>query len=105
MFKEQKIVISNVEKLQKNNLIEAKLTKDQLLELRFNQPEASKLAEYITGIRPDDPQMLERLITDQKVLRGKYNLPPLESRREYPFAEYERLLYEMASKNNITIRN
>lgn len=85
--------------------VEKKLTKDQLLELRFNQSEASKLAEYITGMRPDDPQMLERLITDQKILRAKYNLPTIESRTEYPFAEYERLLYEMAAKNNVTIRD
>ena len=90
---------------QEQTTIEKKLTKDQLLELRFNQSDASKLAEYITGIRPDDSRMLERLITDQKILRAKYNLPALESRAQYPVSEYEKLLHRMAEANNVTIRS
>lgn len=84
---------------------EAPLDIQTLLEFRSQQSDASKLAEYITGLRPDDPRMLERIITDQKVLRAKYNLPPLESRHEYPASEYEKLLLEIARKNNVTIRD
>jgi hypothetical protein len=99
--------MENLSKIKRpaQNALEKKLNKDQLFELRFNQSEASKLAEYITGIRPEDPRMLDRLIIDQKILRTKYNLPSLESRKEYSFAEYERILYEIAEKNNVIIRD
>jgi hypothetical protein len=77
---------------------------EQLLEFRFNQSNTSKLTEYITGIRPDDPQMADRLIEDQKIIRGKYNLPPRDARSTSP-SEYEHLLKNIAKKNGSSIRD
>ncbi len=78
--------------------------KEKLLEFRFKQSSASRLAEYITGIRPDDPRMAERLIEDQKIIRAKYNLPD-RIMRAYSSAEYERILKEMARGSSTNIRD
>lgn len=81
------------------------IEKQKLLTFRFfEQTESSRLAEYITGLRPDDPKMIERLIEDRKIIRTKYNLPDTNIRFDSP-TEYETLLREIAKKNNVEIRS
>ncbi len=76
----------------------------KLIKFRFKQSSASRLAEYITGMRPDDSRMPDRLIEDQKILRAKYHLPPREWRRDFP-SEYERILRKMAKESKTIIRS
>ncbi len=81
-----------------------KLDKEKLVEFRMNQSKSSRLAEYITGLRPSDPRMADRIIEDQKIIRAKYHLPPREVMFDSP-TEYEHALKEMAQKNNVTIKD
>lgn len=39
-----------------------------------------ELAERITGISPDNPQMPELLLTDQRIIRQKYGLPSRDAK-------------------------
>lgn len=81
------------------------MEKQKLLAFRFlEQTESGRLAEYITGLRPDDPKMVERLIEDQKIIRAKYNLPNKHIQFDTP-TEYEILLRDIAQKNNVEIRS
>ncbi len=77
---------------------EAKLK--EKVEERIKQSFSSRLCEYLTGMRPEDPRMAERLITDQKIIRAKYQLP------EWSLSpsEFERSLKQIASKLNIRIK-
>jgi hypothetical protein len=70
---------------------------------RLEQSNASRLAEYITGINLEDPTIVDRMIEDQKRIRGKYGLP---DRRTIFFdpAEHERFLRSLAHKLNVEIR-
>jgi hypothetical protein len=77
---------------------------NELIDFRFNQSRNSRLIEYIIGINPDDPKIIERLIEDKKIIRSKYNLPAIEIRRDSP-SEYEHLLNEIAKTNNVTIKD
>ena len=63
---------------------------------------AGRLIEYITGVRLNDPNLPERLLSDQQTIRGKYNLPPQEIRFELP-GEYEKILHEIARTHKIQI--
>lgn len=77
---------------------------EEVIKFRFNQWDYSKLAEYITGIRPYNPKMSKLLTLEQKRLRGKYSLPPIDWVLDNP-TEYERFLKEKAKKNRTRIRN
>lgn len=70
------------------------------VEKRMNQGFSSRLAEYITGLRPDNPAMIERLIKDKEIIRVKYGLPPIG----LPPAEYERALRSRAKELDVPIR-
>lgn len=101
--------MNNMEKMshQAGNLLETKkqkMTKDELFLFRLNQSKSSRLAEYLIGMRPDDPKIADRLISDQKIIRAKYNLPERDVRFENP-SEYEYFLLEMAKKNNVVIKD
>ncbi len=74
----------------------------ELLDFRFNQSYASRLSEYITGLRPEDPKMVDRLIEDQKIIRTKYDLPYYYEFNSIP--EYEDFLYNIAKKYGTDIR-
>lgn len=82
----------------------SELSSEEIIEFRFNQWDYSKLAEYITGIRPDNPEMLKLLTLEQKKLREKYSLPPIDWVLDNP-TEYERFLKEKAKKNRTHIRD
>ena len=73
----------------------------EIMDLRFNQSEGSKLAERITGLRPDDPRILDRLVEDQKIIRAKYGLVAKFDTLE----EYERFLRDLAKKMKVDIRS
>jgi hypothetical protein len=88
----------------KSESIKQEMTKEELMAFRFIQSKSSRLAEYLTGLRPDDRKMPDRLIEDQKIIREKYHLPPRDIRFETP-SEYEYFLLEMAKKNNVLIKD
>lgn len=64
------------------------------------QSYSSKLAEYITGIKPEDPAMIDKLFTDQEIIRSKYHLPSIDLSP----AEYERGLKQIAQKLKVTVK-
>ncbi len=68
---------------------------------RVAQIFSSRLSEYLTGLKPEDPRMLERLSTDQETIRAKYNLP---SWNLSP-SEFERALMQIAQSVNVKIKS
>ena len=76
---------------------------EKIIEDRFSQIKADRLSEYVTGLRLDDPKLLDRLQEDQLAVRAKYKLLD----RDYKFvnpSEYEEYLTELARSNDIEIR-
>ena len=72
------------------------------IDFRNKQEFSSRLAEYITGLRPDDPKMVERLTEDQKIIRAKYNLPAIETITS--LTAYERFLRNVAEELGVEIK-
>jgi len=73
------------------------------IEMRKAQSSTDRLVEYMTGLRLDDPELIDRLEIDQMKIRTKYGLPE----REYRFAnpgEYEKYLKEIAEVNGVKVR-
>jgi hypothetical protein len=87
-----------------NELIKTEETRsiEEIIKSRFEQSDSSKLAEYITGLKPDNPKMVERLIEDQKILRERYKLLDKDVRLETP-GDYENYLRKIAQLNDIQI--
>ena len=76
---------------------------EKVIAARFKQTSNSRLAEYITGLKTDDPKMVERLGYDQDIIRGKYRLPPDDMLFDAP-REFERSLLDIAKKYKADIR-
>jgi len=76
----------------------------EIIKSRLEQSVGSRLAEYITGLKSDNVEIVDRLIEDQKVIRTKYGLPALDIRYNMP-AEYERSLKDLAKKYKVDIRS
>lgn len=74
-------------------------TQDPISE-RVNQSYSSRLCEYVTGMKPENPELLNKLEEDQKIIRSKYNLP----NPNLPPAEFERALNQLAKEMDIEIR-
>ena len=66
--------------------------------------EGKRLAKYITGLSPDDPEMPERLINDHQIIRQKYKLPSRDAKFTNP-SEYEHELRRIAKENDIDLRS
>jgi hypothetical protein len=77
-------------------------TAEEIRESRENQSFGSRLAEYITGMRPDNPEIIPRLIEDRQKIRAKYGLPA-ERWNSNP-DEYERFLKGIAKRLGVKIR-
>ncbi|MEI6553922.1 MAG: hypothetical protein WCO09_05135 [bacterium] len=75
----------------------------EIIDFRFNQISAERLAEYITGMRFDNPDIVERLITDQKIFRAKYHLPL--TTEGFGITNYDRFLRRIAKENDVLIKN
>lgn len=69
---------------------------------RYNQSTLSRLVEFITGYCLDNPDLINRLIEDQKIVRRKYDLPPRDILFDDP-SEYERRLRAIAKELGIEI--
>lgn len=82
--------------------VESKNLKE-IIDFRFNQMPAQRLIEYITGMKPNDPAIVERLITDQKIFRTKYHLP--FKTEGFGITNYDRFLRNIAEENNVLIRS
>jgi len=78
-------------------------SREEQIEFRKNQTFGSRLCEYITGMRPDDPGMAERLVDDRKVILQKYDLPDIH---DYGgrLAEYENELDLIMKKKGINLK-
>ena len=96
----------NKEKTEKYRLMleKSNIDKKEKADFRSEQSFNDRLAEYITGIRLDDPKMVERLMEDQQIIRAKYGLPIMDMRFDEP-NEYERMLLDLAKKMNVEIRS
>lgn len=73
-------------------------------EFRENQSYASRLAERITGLRPEDPRMPERLTEDRQFIREKYKLPNEAMLADNP-TEYKKQLEKIAKANGVKIKS
>lgn len=62
---------------------------------------AGRLAEYVTGLKLDDPALIDRLTSDKAAIRGKYHLPS----RNMPPYEYERALRSILTGLNTRIKD
>lgn len=69
--------------------------------VRIAQSFSSRLSEYLTGLKPEDPRMIERLKRDQEIIRAKYNLP----NPNLPLTEFERALIRIAENMDVKIRS
>lgn len=71
----------------------------------FGPSEAlSPLSRYVTGYGINDPELIERLLTDPKIIQNKYGLPPQQLRIDDP-AEYLYQLEQIAKQNQVEIRS
>lgn len=80
------------------------LEKEKTIDSREQQNSASRLLEYITGLKPDDPKMIDRLRCDQLIIRQRYGLPPDRNVRLANPAEYIHFLKNKAKSEGITIK-
>ncbi len=76
-------------------------SKEQI-DFRAKQEFGSRLAEYITGMRPEDEKMVDRLAEDQRVIRAKYRLPAIGEISL--LTDYERYLRQRAEELGVEIR-
>ncbi len=77
---------------------------DEKIKDRLSQSKTDRMVEYITGLRLDSAELLDRMEEDQARVRGKYGLPS----RDYKFAnpaEYEKYLRDLAEANDVEIRS
>lgn len=72
--------------------------------MRNEQSYGSRLAEVITGLRPDNPELAKRILHDQEVLRQRYGLPDIRLRSERP-AFYEAVLRRIAKQRGVIVRS
>lgn len=75
-----------------------------IVEFRNNQFSHHKACEYVTGMLPDDPRLLDRFAEDQLIIRQKYGLPSVGVFKNDP-AEYEKRIREAAKKEGIDVIN
>jgi hypothetical protein len=77
--------------------------KDAIFAFRREQSVPSRLCEYITGIRLEDPRLIDRLREDQEIVRAKYGLPSLKT-RFLDCGGYEHYMLALAKRNGIDVR-
>lgn len=73
-----------------------------VIKSRFEQSNTSRLTEYVTGLRIEDPKLIEKLENDQLAIREKYKLPKREDRFDNP-QNYENYLRKIAEENGIKV--
>lgn len=102
--KEKTEIVSTVsrEQTEAGNDLNSQLENSNGVEDASRSTYAGRLIEYITGVKLNDPNLPERLINDQKIIRAKYNLPPREMRFDSP-GEFEKILHNIAHTHNIRI--
>lgn len=83
---------------------EEKLSVDKKIELRFKQNRTEALIEYVTGLKIDDPGLMDKIENDQKEIRSKYGLPNRDFKFDDPEG-YERYLRQMAKDNEVEIKS
>lgn len=88
-----------------NELIKQSETRSvgEIIESRYKQGRTDRLVEYITGLKLDDAELINRLGTDQEIVRKKYGLPSKDFKFSNP-SEYEKYLRELAKTNGVTVR-
>lgn len=76
---------------------------ENIIEFRQKQTRTSRFIEYITGLRPDNPVLIPRLIADHYVVRAKYGLPSWEYVVSQP-VEYQHQIEEKCKTEGISLR-
>ncbi len=89
----------NVETIVKSK----ELSVAEKIEAREQQSKISRIVEYITGLKLEDPKLIDRLEEDQRRIRSKYGLPDRNFKFENS-SEYERYLRQLAEVNGVKIR-
>jgi len=79
-----------------------KQEKQIIVDFRTNQSSGSQLCEYLTGMRPNNPNIMERLSTDRKLVLERYELPDDELLKKDPL-EFENKLRQRAKDSNIDV--
>lgn len=85
------------------NLEDAAVTINDRRLYRESQTTTERLIEMLTGMTANSPFFLERLADDKRVIRNKYDLPPLEMRDQDPSEYYHRLM-QLAVKNGLKVK-
>lgn len=73
---------------QMNEPVVDKPSVDETIKSRIEQPKIDRLCEYITGLKIDDPKLMDKLEEDHKMVRSKYYLPDLKVKFR-DLSEYE----------------
>lgn len=76
--------------------------KKQIIEFRKSQSVTSRLAEYLTGIRPDNPKMGKLLTDEHYRCRCKYVLPNEELKTSNPEG-YELYLRKLMKEQRVVV--
>ena len=79
-------------------------SEETVLKSRFNERSGQRVVEYLTGLKMDDPELINRLEEDQKIIRAKYGLPD----RKYIFSnpsDYENFLRKLIADNEIELKS
>jgi len=79
--------------------------KEDQVRFRESQSTSSRLCELLTGMRPDNPKIFDRLREDQAIIRHKYELPENRKVRLANPVEYIAMLKKMAKKEKVSIRS
>jgi hypothetical protein len=79
--------------------------KEEIVKLRENQSQGSRLCELLTGMKPDDNRITDRLREDQKIVRQKYSFPENRKVCVVNPAEYIDMLKKTAIREKVSIRN
>jgi hypothetical protein len=74
----------------------------EIIEFRNNQSNISRLAENLTGFRPDNPKIIDLLVPEAEKIRDKYGLPN-PTLMIINQKKYHNLLNNYIKENNIQI--
>ncbi len=75
---------------------------NSVIKSRFEQSNTSRLIEYVTGLKIEDLKLIEKLESDQIIVREKYKLPKKEDRFDNP-EDYEKYLRKIAEENGVKV--
>ena len=88
-----------ISEVSNSNQLDSKTIKT--IESRFNQTNGSRIAELITGLRPEDPKMPEKLTEIQGRILEKYQLPDIALSFSLGI-EFDRIIRHKVAENGVS---